>query len=857
MSYTSAERINQYLKYLPHKSHESIHDEIAQEAKIAHDLERLSADSFLNYRPFYFFDIVRAEDIDEYFNNTSMDIESSLNAVKLTDAAIISSKNAVLYLYDGLRDQTNKLSSLIDKVALYNNASFSNIFSVVENFNSEEDIVVNDGLLVDVFENKLTLNIDKIENIDLNKATINIGPASNGSPDNINTLSNIYDGSDLSYFYYYQDNSVDRLNLHIDIRLQNLSIINQLLISPNNFGTQNWLNVLDISTSIDGETYHSIYDSSNFYRRFLFNNKSLNNFILSPELNKLSNKFIFNFQPTKAQYVRISLSQPQLNPISDKFEIGINEIEISKASYNTSGSIVIRKPINLDILKSLSLHIDSRSTIDSEILPSSYKVSFDSVTWHDIQPVESSGSKPEVLNFNQEWLSDSIDIGGINSEYIYLKIFLSRITDPSKIQSILSNYSIRTSEFREFPTSSPYTINLTNPAISGSENLFAMPFIGVGKTGYNYLTLERTSPNNNYYTINLPFNPGPLSSIKIGNIKIDRYYDISDLIDGNNLGYYINEDEYLLHLYIPKDPIPKTGEHKEPWIIYKQNNEEIEITRIQKENYEDNNEVIKYTDDAKVVLSTFERLRNNRPINLVVDAEQKTLSSRIFQLSYNCDSKEGVEIQRIIYDNTGNIKIESVSDYIPAGVKSIKLSALPMKNRPYFLDEGVPYIRVIGGHMVDYIDGFEEFIDANAFAYSIDFENQMLYLRDEYKVNVSIRYYRELIFDLDQNDFDLAADNKTITIRDWAFDLNAEYRIKYNMSVLIPKKYYSVSPDKSKIILSDDAIKEVFYGISDFKDKKLKIVYNYNENYNNVLKDIINNISPIITKASINYSVVE
>jgi len=775
------------------------------------------------FTPVYFTtsDFVIGEELDDAFTQCAEDLSVINNAIDTLTLSVNSSKDIVKNNHTKLQLNINRLSSFIDTVAMYNGTAFSNVVPITESFGSDNDLVNNSiSLLADTFEQKLTLSPTLIEVDNLSNTTIVVNDTSNGAFTNESPADNIIDGSDVTYAEYYQTASAGKLQLNFNIILETPKIINYLSIVPNNFNTQNWIHVEDILTSVDGSSFTSIYDSNTFYRKFLFKEEDNATIVeLNPNKNKSINKFIFDFQPIRAKYIQIILSQEQLHPETDNLRIGINDISIGRIKYKTSGSVVIKKLCNPADVKTLAIHTDQRSLVDSRILIVTYQISFDQNTWYDIQPVSSSGTKPEVLYFNSSWQSGSVDLSAVDSDYIYIKVSMSKNTSVSDINDLLSSYSVSTNEYFTFPVLSPYKLTLNKTAVKSSINLFALPYMAAGKTGLNDKVLGTVEANVFYYEFAVPFNLNDMAEIFIGQRSIQKYSTIENLLLTEDVGYYYENNIIHIAFY--------TG-------------------HIERNNV--NDPILMSINNDTAIIS-----KNNsyagQLVTLRINAEIVSSKSRCITLSYATDGiKENISVRRLKFDTDGKILQTVNIDLLPAGMNQLRLSAKPISTE---------IVEILGRHQIKFTNGVNEFIDADDDSFSIDYDNRVLYLKTVSTAKLGVSYLKEEAFELNLDDFDIASDFQTATIREWAFDPDSYYEFKYNISVTVPNSCYTVSADNNSIQITDIEIMKSLLGISTFTDSnlKIKISYLYKENLKEVLGEIADYISPVLNKLTILYSI--
>lgn len=765
-------------------------------------------------------DFVDERDIDNFFEQLSHDLEAVGLSLSLIEQRLAETKDTIKQGYQNVQSEMNSLQSKINSLALYNNAAFSNIHSLLEDFSSDAQILQQDQPLnVNKFAEKLSLKYSNITPVDISKAGIALNQSKGGIA--TGELKNIIDGNDTTYFEYFQSASGDSLVLDFTITLPQAEVINQIGINPNNLQTQNWLALSDITTSLDGITYTSIFSTENFYRKYLFENADEDSGrVLSSQKNGGASYFNYDFQPVRARYIRVILKQLNLHPISDDFRIALNDVKVNRVSYTAQGSIIIEKPIDPKTITALALHVRQQSLIDSPLLKVEYQVSFDKQTWYEIQPVKSNGSKRELLTFNSPWLSDSIDLSNAEGDRVYLKVNMSKVMDENTIKSVVSSYSIPAQEYFTFPDKAPYTFKLSKPAASNDVSLYAMPYIGIGKKDFDRLTLGITEKGKYYYKYKLPFNPYGAAKFYLGTDELTEFSGFNLMFDTNLLGYFLNTEDNTVHIALPR-PLPEPDKKASDPLLVKPSTIKPPLK----------------TGGGDELGDELEISVRMTPVNI------KT-ASRFISLKYTSDGiKDNFTVYKINGDAGGNPIISDVYDIIPAGQKRIQLSSHPLENK---------IIEIEGCHRIKFLDGVGEFIDTSEYAYSIDFSTNTLYLKNSFdSVTRSIHYQHEEKWKLSQDDF-LLKDLKTVEIREWVFDPKMYYKIEYNMSIPLPASSYSVQGDTVK--LSDTEIINLINGNSVYANRNLQAVYKFQEVLSDVVAEMADYLTPIVNDITITYS---
>ena len=820
-----------YLNTVPPSDKQTLEENGSRTAAINQELSRLESEAFLNLNPPSLGDFVDVKYFNQLFEKTGLDTDSGEQALSLISTKLSAIKENIIHAYDNLHVATNQLASAVDAVSLYNNVVFSGIKSEVESFDKTDDLfaVDNNSLFVDIYEKKLFLNPSGVSPISPIGLGYNVNTVSNGYFNN-SAISNAFDGLATTYLDYRQTNTVNALRLNFTVTLPSTQILNQIIITPNNFGTQNWLELEDIKVSTDGNIFASVFDNSIFYQTYLFNKSNEEvNLVLNPENNNMSDNFAFDFAPVQTRYIQFSILQKYLHPINNDLEIGIAEIQCNKINYSNSGSIIVKKPIDVISLENLSLKTDMLSKIDSELLKADFYVSFDLNKWYDIQSVDSNGSKPEVLHFNQPWLNDSIDLNGVSSDSVFIKIVFSKNTSDINrlIQNIMATTVTTVSEFKQFPSSLPYSINLSNAVDPSTVALFTVPYVALKKGSPNNSVLIGNTSNGVFnYSFKLPFNPGSLGTITVGSVQLTQHLDKDSLFSVPSPAYYVDNTNATVFVNIPS--INKhAADFKEEWLT--------------------NNPT--YAAGSDQVLDPF-NLTANQPIVLTMAPERLSSTKRKIKLTYSSDGiKENFTVLKLKTDINGQVIINNVQDIIPAKTTKVQLSGTPIDTSG---------ISIIGLYRVNFIDGFKEFIGKEN-CFSIDFTNGILYLRNAFPItDTTIAYTAPALYALSQNDFEISqeSDGDYVTISNWIFDPADTYEISYNMAIKIDPSIYKLESDNRTITFTDSQIMNIFYGSQTFQNKNLKVKYGYKENLQQTVSELADSLTPILDRLFINYSTI-
>src|SRR5690606_17616470 len=230
-------------------------------------------------------------------------------------------------------------------------------------------------------------------------------------------LSTILDNNADTWFEYEQVvsknlKSVDPLILDITVNLGTEQVINYIRINPNNFGTKTIIQIENIETSIDGQTYISVKDDVPIDG--LETDDEENIFTLSPSTSKYAGQGIYSFTPRKVKYIHFIFKQDEAyvinTPTGEKlrYAIGLRDIEMRGYHYLNEGEVVSREfSIIGQQIRKIALDTNQNPNEESPLGSIEYYVSADSgQTWNQIRPkyfnagANQANLIPEILDYN-------------------------------------------------------------------------------------------------------------------------------------------------------------------------------------------------------------------------------------------------------------------------------------------------------------------------------------------------------------------------------------------------------------------------------------------------------------------------
>lgn len=464
--------------------------------------------------------VSQVPDFDNYTADLKS-IEDNLDTIfaELEDlgSIILDQFNYIVSSYNKLHKQGKTIASDLGDYQLLSKYPASNVLIGSDSFGSTNKIDLQSSLLnktqcnISAEEGIVTLPIDDASEsrIDITELpTINTN--SNGIIGN-NQQANVQSHSDISvaidnkadtWFEYERVISTDDhvpLLLDLTINLGSSKIINFIRISPNNFGTRTSIEILDIQSSEDGETFYDI--KKDILPDDLTDTSA--SFVLSPTTSKYAGEGRFTFTPRQAKYVRIKLQQSTSYIIATstgaqkfRYAIGIRDVEIHGIKYKSTGEVISKAFSFGDEIKKVSLIANQipKPSITSSIGSVKHYVSYDDgSTWKLLRAVESSGkanktqTSAEVLDFNGTASNTIKTKTAVTS--IRWKALFNRISTGFKSSTATDELSDNTAfkeELHQAPTASPFEIALNKTPVKNSIQLVDVNYGARGLTGRDY-----------------------------------------------------------------------------------------------------------------------------------------------------------------------------------------------------------------------------------------------------------------------------------------------------------------------------------------------------------------------------------
>jgi len=466
------------------------------------------------------------------------------------EGVIIENFNLFATHSNRLSSRVKRLSSKVTDFALFSRLPIKNSFFFSDTFSDLSKIDLGSNLLnaeeceINQVEGVLTLPVNRgaTEVLEIVETPL-INSNSNGREGNNeevgaqlnNNISALFDSNSDTWFEYervLQEDDDEALVFDFTVNTGSSQIINFIRINPNNFGTKTEVEILDISTSVDGQLYMSVKDDIPI-AGFLIEDEE-NVFKLAPSTSKFAGQGLYTFTPRYAKYVKVTLRQSTpylINTVQGqqfRYAIGIRDFEIQRIAYQAAGEAVSVEFQTSDEIKKIALQTNQSPLQKSELAEVRHQLSFDNGnTWNDVSPLTDDGfintdtTVQEVININTE------DSNSINTDTPVLslryKSILSRddagFTDSST--SFVEQIAEKT-ELKIVPQQEPWFFQLDNNPLVGSISVIDPSYGSRDVSGTKYLVGKGTGQSVNF---SLPFDDLRTDLFKVSN---GTDYDIEE-----------------------------------------------------------------------------------------------------------------------------------------------------------------------------------------------------------------------------------------------------------------------------------------------------------------------------------------
>lgn len=395
----------------------------------------------------------------------------------------------------------SKIQTLYDKLAnykLYSLHAFSDVIYLMDSFTSVSKInlqITEDikNVFINTTEGIATLPKQNTIDENITIDTITIDSSSNGVSGNNREIGQPRNG-DISALldntpdtWWEFENSASTtfdppLYLSLTLKLKTKRVVNNITITPMNFGTKKWVKIEDIATSVDNKEFLSVQDNDEY--------------LLAT--NKASSTGSYTFIPRKAQYIKIVLTQDTPYSINTHFgnqsrwAIGIRDILVKGIKYESAG-VLYSKEYTLDSeIKKIAVVTDEVS-INDQFGEISHELSFDSGdSWTPILSIDEipTGDTEEIITLETP------------SNTVIYKASFTRNDDAfssDDSNEVIKNNSVLVST----PKTPPYTFKLNEKAVDGTIQIVDPNYGSVGTIG-SPIKFRINSAVNPEYTLKIP-----------------------------------------------------------------------------------------------------------------------------------------------------------------------------------------------------------------------------------------------------------------------------------------------------------------------------------------------------------------
>lgn len=354
-------------------------------------------------------DQINTNYLDDFAKDTIYQISSIYQQLLALNRLMTRGFNQIAVEESKAITSMKKIDSAIGSYKLFNTNFHDQHIYVAESFNNSDGIDINSQSIIskcgtiNPVEGLVTLNYEQkdIANYVIQEITINEGNGQLGNnwdlnrPINNNLLAILDNNPDtwVEYELVTLKTTEVPLELSLTCKLDKLNIINHIELIVNNFGTENWVTIKDLQTSLDGIAFTSIKDqipNSDW-------TADTDPFLLAPSGSKYEGMGSYSFYPRSAQYIKVVLEQPNYYSIQTdygyrlRYAIGIRDILIQGISY-ADKSEVVSKQIQLDTpIRKLALLSNQIPVTSNELCKVNFEISIDSgTTWYPIAPIDST-----------------------------------------------------------------------------------------------------------------------------------------------------------------------------------------------------------------------------------------------------------------------------------------------------------------------------------------------------------------------------------------------------------------------------------------------------------------------------------
>jgi len=490
------------------------------------------------------------------FSSALHDLNILYSQVKLLSTDIVNNFNDIQSLVLQIEAKISKIRSLIADYriyALYPQAGFyflGDSFDDTGKIDKTSDSIDNACCYIDSLAGVVTLPLEESTPRVVNSVTIN--SESNGVSGNNNEygtpihseIKELFDSNPDTWFEYERIGIfTPPLYLSITLKLQETAIVNNISVSIVNLGTKSWPIIRAIDTSTDGKKFLSIKDDLPIIDWGYENEEN----VFDPSsAYRQTGTTSFIFTPRKAKFVKLIFEQNSsylIQTISgfekERWAIGVRDIGINGLKFSAAGEIVSHDYLIKDPVKKIALSSNQTPDLNSTVGVIHHSISLDNGTsWLEISPIELvSNDIREVLN-----IDDIEDVSTLESKTIKYKAALSRNTE-AFTSDALADAILEASEIFPFPSSAPYSMNLTEGTPIANTISIINP-LG-GEVGENwqlpYYVGMITTYNEDEPEFDLPFDSlaGKGIRVKVGTQEWKRTWNL-DSLTSTDKKFYID-----------------------------------------------------------------------------------------------------------------------------------------------------------------------------------------------------------------------------------------------------------------------------------------------------------------------------
>jgi len=466
------------------------------------------------------YDIIDINDFNIIYETAPKLVLLNIKSIEELNNYIIEIYNSLLLQSKNIDKSLYKIITNINTLKLFSESENIGYFSKLYDFSSQDNFVKKDTDEYFLDKNKAIIALPVQETQKLNSfiESIEILPESNGIPGNNkepirpynNNINALIDDNEDTIFEYEKLNSNNTLYLFLKIKFKEPTIINKIDFIPVNFGTFEYVNLVSMSSSIDGKTYTKIETDIQLPTK------------IKSDFTTNTNNYVIYTKPTYCRYLIIGFKSSADYKIYDANNVEYNRkviafksINFYSVKYKNKASITL-SPIPVNNVSELVFSLKNTSLLENNIgIYLDISVN-DNKETKRISAIELGKElEQEIIYFNNDSVADSFN----TDDQIYQinpTIIITKDGNITKQQNITT----KTQEILDLPSNAPYTLLLSNIPANSNVKMYNPSIVGIG---YNkpYYIGESTGEVNQIFKYNIDI-PSGKEILKVNGIIWNR-----------------------------------------------------------------------------------------------------------------------------------------------------------------------------------------------------------------------------------------------------------------------------------------------------------------------------------------------